>query len=502
MKKLVRLISVWLLLCASAIAATQQVSLTILHTNDTHGRLLPFSYPSASASNPIPEFAGLIRKDIGGIARRATLVKELRDKLGREGTTVWFVDAGDFTDGTPFSSEYQGTADLAAMNAAGYDFSTLGNHEFNRPLAKLRSLLALFRYPVLCANADGISSDLVRESEIREVGPIKIAIFGLVTRSAGRYQAAMEGVKISGELETAKRMVSSLRPRADIVIALSHSGETVDEQIARAVPGVDVIVGGHSHSRIPYGELIRHFEQRRPRDVNGTIMVQAHQWGGELGRLDLSFEKEDNGPWHIRNYRARLVPITSDIPEDPAVAAIVDSYWKPIAARYGEVIGTAANDFMQRENDLTHYNLVADAVRETFQTDIELENMGGIRSELAKGKIRLADLVNMDPFSDAVVTFRISGKQLKELLAKDQPAVSGIKYRVKKGNLVKAKVGGRTVTDEAIYTGATTSFFAEMFLQGISTVDTGKQRIDVFADYVRKKGVVRPSYDGRRVIIP
>ena len=274
------------------------------------GACSPFSYPGGAEYSTLE-----VRKNIGGIARRATLVKRLREQLGRQGIQVWLVDAGDFTDGTPFSAEYQGEADIAAMNAATYDFGALGNHEFNRPLATLKNLLNLVQYPMLCANTVGFSPDTpLRESAIREVGPLKIGIFGLVTTEYVDYQALKEGIGIVSEIETAKRMASALRPKADIVIALSHAGEKVDAQIAATVPGIDIIVGGHSHSRLPSGELIWHSDQLKAKEVNGTIIVQAYQWGGELGRLDLLFDKDEKGAWHVERYRARLLPITSDLP--------------------------------------------------------------------------------------------------------------------------------------------------------------------------------------------
>ena len=142
MKSPARAISIlFLSLLASTTALSQQVSMTILHTNDTHGHLLPFSYPGGAEYSTLE-----VRKNIGGIARRATLVKRLREQLGRQGIQVWLVDAGDFTDGTPFSAEYQGEADIAAMNAATYDFGALGNHEFNYGLEFLdaASLLGVY----------------------------------------------------------------------------------------------------------------------------------------------------------------------------------------------------------------------------------------------------------------------------------------------------------------------------------------------------------------------
>jgi 5'-nucleotidase/UDP-sugar diphosphatase len=485
-----------------AFLSAQQVSLTILHTNDTHGHLLPFSYPSTAPRGS--DIAALkARANIGGIARRTTLVKRLREELEKKGTTVWLMDAGDFTDGTPFSTVYHGEADAAVMNAAGYNFGTLGNHEFNTSIPKLKSLIRTFKFPILCANATEKSTRtlLVRASAIRTVGPLKIGIFGLVTQSTSDYPAAKEGIAIADEVETAKSVVKALQPQANIIIALSHSGEAVDKKIAADVPEVDIIVGGHSHSRLPVGEFVWHSNELKADDVNGTVVVQAHQWGGELGRLDLLFGKDAQGVWHVKRYRASLIPVTPDIPEDPSVEAVVNKFWNPIAARFGEVIGKAATDFIERGDDLAPYNLMADAVRETFKTDFHLENMGGIRAPLIKGKITRADLVTMDPFDDTVITFKITGRELKAILKSERPAVSGIRYRMENGTVVNAIVGGEPLKNDRIYSGSTNSYFAGKHLKDIKIHDTGKSPVDVLADYIRKKGTVRPIYDGRRVIL-
>lgn len=496
------LLFLFIFLLLASMVSGQQVPLTILHTNDTHGRLLPFSYPSLVS--PGSEYGGLsVRADIGGIARRATLIKRLRKELEGRGTTVWLVDAGDFTDGTPFSTEYHGEADIAAMNAAGYNFGTLGNHEFNNPLAHLQKLLSMFKYPVLCSNVAFTSSGkpLTEPFVKRVVGPIKIGIFGLVTRQAGTYPAAKDSLTISSEIETARRMVQALRPEADVIVAISHSGETVDLQIAHDVPGIDVIVGGHSHTRLAEGEFVWHSDELKPTEVNGTVIVQAHQWAAELGRLDLLFAKDAGGAWHVDRYRARLIPITRDIPEDSEVAEIVDHYWKPIAARFGEVIGEAAGDFTARGDDLAQYNLVADAVRESLGTQLALENIGGVRAPLAKGKITRADVINMDPFDNKLVTFKIPGRELKEIIRKNRPAVSGLRFRLENGVIKELTVAGKPVEDRRMYTGATNSYFFGVAMKGAEAKNTGRLRADVILEYIRKKGTVKPLYDGRRIII-
>jgi len=477
------------------------VPLTILHTNDTHGHLLPFSYPTllpaGSAEAMLKE-----RTDIGGIARRATLVRQIREQAATRKTTVWLVDAGDFSDGTPLTTEYHGEADIAAMNATGYDFATLGNHEFNNTFAEVRKLIGLAKFPMVSSNVtDATGKPLVQEYLVRTVGALRIGVFGLLTRETSTYPAAKEGVQIAGEVETARRMAALLRPKVDIVIALSHAGDELDNQIAAQVPGIDVIVGGHSHSRLPVGEFVWRSEDLKAADVNGTVIVQAHQWGAELGRLDLLFERDGRGAWHVDRYRARLLPVTSAIAEDAKVAAVVDQFWQPIAARYGEVVGQAAGDFSTRGDDEAACNLVADAVRESYSTDIEIENVGGIRAPLVKGQITRGDLIAVDPFVNTVVLFNITGRDLKRILAQHRPIVSGVRYRIEDRQLIEATIDGRPIEDDHVYTGATNSFFAERALKGIEQQDTKRLRLDVVVEYVRKKGTLKPVYDGRRVVI-
>lgn len=491
-----------LLLPAAIYAQPESARLTILHTNDTHGHLLPFSYPTivpaGSELEQLPE-----RQDIGGIARRATLAQKIRTEQQGRGIPVWLVDAGDFLDGTPFSTEYKGEADVAAMNAAGYDFATFGNHEFNTSLAQLQKLLNLTKHPVLLANAvDRQTKQPLGEPwRVEKVGRVRVGLFGLITREAATYPAAKEGVDVLDEIATARRVVGELRKQADIVVLLSHAGEATDLKLAAEVPGIDVIVGGHSHSRMPIGQLVWRSDDLKQNDVNGTVIVQAYQWGGELGRLDLLFERNPGGAWRVSRFRARLIPITSSIPAEPMVASVVDKYWRPIAARFGEVVARAGADFSSRGDDAAPYHLVADAVRDTFKVDVEFENSGGVRAPLVAGDITRADLVTMDPFDNTVVLFKATGAQIKEILARHAPYVSGIRYRLVDGKLEEATIGGRPIDDARVYTGATNSYFAGFALKDIKQEPTGRMRLDVVTSYAKEKGTVNPAYDGRRVVI-
>jgi 2',3'-cyclic-nucleotide 2'-phosphodiesterase (5'-nucleotidase family) len=492
-------------LAAGASAAAETAALTILHTNDTHGHLLPFRYPALVHSNPGLETlpTGV---ELGGIARRATLARRIRAEQEARGIPVWLVDAGDFTDGTVFSLEYHGLADLEAMAAAGYTLGALGNHELNQPLAALQRLLAKAAYPLLCANVTltATGEPLTTPSLVRQAGPLRIGVFGLLTHEAADYEAARDGLRVEAELAAAQRVARELRTRADVVIAVSHAGKATDERIAVEVPEIDVIVGGHSHSRLPSGELVWRSQSLAVDDVGGTVLVQAHQWAGELGRLDLLFTREPGGRWHVSRYRAALLPISADLPEDPAVAEAVARYWQPVAARYGEVIGQAMGDFVSQGNDQADYNLVADAMREALRTEIHLENQGGVRAPLASGPITRADLVALDPFDNKLVTCHLRGRQIEQILLRYLPAVSGLRYQIEDGRLVQASVAGRRLEPNRRYSVSTNSFLARIALSGLAGIDlrdTGRSRRETLVAHIRERRTIHPSFDGRRVVV-
>ena len=501
MKPTARLVlAVLLCALAAAPAGAQTASLTILHTNDTHGHLLPFSAPEAARQ----EIEGLpADRTVGGIARRAALVERVRRDVRARGGVVWLVDAGDYSDGSPFSITYKGEADVAAMNAAGYDLGTLGNHELNYPAEHTRRLISLTKYQLLCANLTDRTTgrSLLPAWTVRRVGPVRVGVFGLITREAASYPAGKEAFSVGDEVEAARRVVGDLRGKVDVLVLLSHGGDRMDEELARAVPEIDVIVGGHSHSRLASGRFVARSEDLLVSDVNGTVIVQADHWGGELGRLDLLFVRDDRGRWQVDRYRSRLIPVTSDIPEHPAVAAVVGQYWEPIAKTYGEVVGRADGEFSSRGDDAAEYNLMADAVREEFQADFDLENMGGVRAPLLRGPITRGDLATMDPFDNTVVRFEATGRQIREVLARHAPAVSGLRYRIEGGQVVEASIGGVALEDDRAYRGVTNSYFAGFALKGIPYEDTGRARLETLAAYIRRHGTIRPAYDGRRVVV-
>ena len=478
----------------------QEMHLTLLHTNDTHGHIRPYSYPETF--DPTSDVAKLkTRHNIGGAARRATLIQRIRHEQGHE---TLLIDAGDICDGTPFSTEYHGDADIAVMNAIGYDLACPGNHEYSNTLPQVRKLIGEAKFPLLSANstviADGTS--LYTPYVIKQVGGVRIAFFGLLTYDARTYPAARTELTMEEPLTAARKLMPELRKKADLVIAITHIGVEDDIRLAADIPGIDIIIGGHSHTLLPQPVLIPHPSDTTLHSIHATLIVQDFQWAGTLGRLDLLLHHSPEGVWTVERYGGKLLPITSALPEDSAVAAIIAGYWNPIKAKYGEVVGQAAGDFAAKGADRADYNLVADALREQLGTEFVIENIGGVRAPLAKGPITYEDLVTMDPFGNTLVTFHATGAQIKAILSKNRPAVSGIRYVYDNGTLTGATLGGKPIEDDKTYFGATNSYYARFILEGIADkTDTGKLRLETVAAYIRSHKTVSPVYDGRRSLL-
>ena len=508
-----------LLSCSVSLSSDAPQRLTILHSNDVHGHLLPCSYPAISSLRSGNVIAGVMmpgnligafdlpaRRDIGGIARRATLASRIRSDLAKRGTPVWLIDAGDIFFYSAFSNEYHGDADVIAMNQAGYDFATFGNHEFGITLVQLKKLITEARFPFLCANVTDNTTrqPLAKRYEVRQVGDMRVGIFGLVASSIGRSLAVTQGLEVEDVFKAAPAIVAQLRgpEKADIIILISHCGESVDKQFARQVPGIDVIVGGHSHTRLPQGEIVWSSEELKPDEVNGTVIVQAGQWGGELGRLDLLLDKNSSGKWRVNRYQEQLLSVTGETPEDPTVKAVLDKLWAPHVAKYDELLATATADFADRGDDFSQNNLFADAVRAEFGAEVEFEALGGVHWPIVAGPVTRAMLVDVDQNTSTVLTFRMKGSEIRRFVQQSTPICSGLRYRMYLGNLEAITVGDAPLDDTRVYFCATNPSLASRMnsLEVLAKKDTKRPWSEVVIDAIRKAKTITPAYDGRRIV--
>jgi 5'-nucleotidase len=378
--------------------------LTILHTNDWQSHMLGWS-PNAEYT------PGTTGDDVtvGGLARLATLVADIRASSDHP---VVLYDAGDWMAGDLF--QLLGTsqaAELQVMQAIGYDAITLGNHEFDWGPDKLGEIIAAgdangVTVPILASNTvpdpvdpadDALTahfdSGRIEASQIVTLdNGLKIGLFGILGDAAAGITPAAVPTTFVPAAEASTAMVAALRDEgADIIVALTHNGvsddpaTSPDEVLAAAVPGIDVIVGGHSHTAL--------FDYR---SSNGTVIVQAGFHTRYLGQLDLAF---DGTTWEVENYE--LHELNDTIAGDPAVTTLIDGFVTdldagPLAAmghQFDEPIASVPGDIPYlecQESPIGDY--VTDAYRAALDArspadpiDVAFETQGVIREGLLHG---------------------------------------------------------------------------------------------------------------------
>lgn len=268
------------LLADDLYAQPRAKKITILHTNDMHSRIEPFPDDGGSYSN------------LGGMARRATLIQQIR----QEESHVLLLDAGDIFQGTPYFNFYGGELEFKLMSKMGYEVATLGNHEFDNGIKGFVDQLPHAEFSFVNANYDFAGTPLKKQIlpyKIIRKGGIKVGIFGLGIELSGLVAAANFGpIRYQDPVAVAREMVEELRARnCDLIICLSHIGYSYksakidDLKLARQVEGIDLIIGGHTHTFLD-----------APTEVPGpsghrTLVNQVGWSGIKLGRVDFEWSK-------------------------------------------------------------------------------------------------------------------------------------------------------------------------------------------------------------------
>ena len=276
--------------------APKSRTVTVLYTNDTHSRIDPF-----------PKNAGDLA-GLGGYARRAALIQQIR----AEQPHVLLLDAGDIFQGTPYFNFYNGKLELELMSKMGYDASAVGNHEFDNGVKGFCEVASAAEFPFLCANyhfGDSPMGDFCQNYLIKEFDGVKIGIFGLGIAFEGLILDDLhQGITYRDAVILARAMVRSLKTyeQCDYVICLSHLGyryrgdRVSDYAVAQQVEGIDLIIGGHTHTFLDQPETVA-----GPQGSN-TLVTQVG-WGGViLGRIDLNFSESGA----VTNQQAAALPIT------------------------------------------------------------------------------------------------------------------------------------------------------------------------------------------------
>ncbi|RMF35594.1 MAG: multifunctional 2',3'-cyclic-nucleotide 2'-phosphodiesterase/5'-nucleotidase/3'-nucleotidase [Alphaproteobacteria bacterium] len=508
-------------LALSAAAAQADYALTILHTNDFHARFEPINkYDSGCKAED--NDAG---KCFGGSARLATAIATARASTNNS----ILVDGGDQFQGTLFYTYYKGKLAAEMMNRLGYDAMTVGNHEFDDGPEVLRGFMDAVKFPVLMSNADVRRephlADVLKKSTVIERAGEKIGLIGLTPQDTDELSSPGPNVIFSDPAAAVQGEVDRLTAEGvDKIIVLSHSGYAVDQRIAAETTGVDIIVGGHSHTYL--SNVSDRASGPYPTWVNGVAIVQAYAYGKFLGRLDVVFD--DDGK--LKSATGEPLIMDAAISEDAGVKARIAEAAKPLEEIRNHVVAQAAAPIDgEREHCRTREcemgNLVADAMLARVKgqgIDVAIQNGGGLRASIDAGPVTMGEVLTVLPFQNTLSTFQLTGAQIVEALengvsqveevAGRFPQVAGMKYvwdpKQPAGQrivevLVKGPDGFAPIDPDKLYGVVANNYMRaggdgyKVFKQALKAYDYGPGLEEVVADYLAASNGYTPYLDGR-----
>ncbi len=509
-----------------------------MHSNDTHANL-------------------------ANIARKVTAVKEVRAKK----PNALLLDAGDVFSGTLYFNEFKGQADLAFMNLMKYDVMTFGNHEFDLGATPeghqaLVDFIKGSQFPFVSSNVDfskdtkftGLFTDLISSEPqngkiyngiIKEMNGEKVGIFGLTTAET-KDISSPGSIAFEDYITEAKKAVKAFEDKGvNKIIALTHIGfddnpaYDNDQILAKSVEGIDVIVGGHSHTQLDKPVVV-------DKNIAGqakaaTLIVQAYQYNDYLGTLDVTF----NNKGVVVAHNGALLKV-ADYAEDAQALATLKPFKDKVEELSNTETGASASIALDnprtggdntkpsvRKNETPLGNLIADGMlkkAKQYNNDVimALQNGGGIRAGINQGPITVGEVITVLPFGNTLATMSLTGKELKEALevsVAQYPAenggflhVSGAKVefdstKAKGQRIVKVSyMDGQgkyvEIQDNVTYTIATNAFtakggdgydvFKKAYEEGRVT-DLGLSDWENLAEHITSLGTVNPKVEGRVV---
>ncbi|EGQ8733680.1 5'-nucleotidase [Vibrio parahaemolyticus 49] len=429
--------------CASQPAhewnADTTYKLTVLHTNDHHGRFW---------QNKHGEY---------GMAARKTLIDDLRDEIQAEGGSVLLLSGGDINTGVPESDLQDAEPDFKGMSKIGYDAMALGNHEFDNPLDVLFKQQDWANFPMLSANIydKKTGKRLFQPYAIFNKQGIKIAVIGLTTEDT----AKLGNPEFIGQVDfrdpkaEAKELIAELKKteNPDLIFAVTHMGHYENGNRGINAPGdvalarylnegdLDMIVGGHSQEPVCMegpNVIKKNFkpgDECQPDQQNGTYIVQAHEWGKYVGRADYEFR---NGELSMVSYdlipvnlkkkinvdgQSQRVFVQDEITQDKAMLDFLRPFQEKGQSQLNVKIAES-NGKLEGDRDVVRFQqtnlgrLIATAHMERAKADFAVMNSGGVRDSIEAGDITYKDVLTVQPFGNMVSYVDMSGQEVLDYL--------------------------------------------------------------------------------------
>jgi 5'-nucleotidase len=382
--------------------------LRLVHVNDFHSRHEPVARATGAACRANDPC-------LGGSARLVGAIDAAKAEAAAAGRGVVAVDAGDEFMGSLFYTQYRGAAELAVMKAWGCEAMTLGNHEFDNGPENLATFIRDADFPILAANIDTRAEPALAGRtrpwwETRR-GGARIAFIGVTTPETPLLSSPGHNLRFTDPAEAAERAVKEIRTTGPAtIVLLSHLGYGVDRRLAAAVPGLDIIVGGHTHTLLanepdadgPFPVLVDGPDR-------AVRIVQTGAYGRFLGKLDLDVAADGR----VAAFGGGCVPLGAAFPEDARTAAMVAEFARPLAETRRRPVGTlpmALGNAECRRGECALGNLVAEAMLARAPgAEIAITNGGGLRAGLPGGQVTLGDVLTTLPFGNTVATMGLRG---------------------------------------------------------------------------------------------
>lgn len=499
--------------------ATKDLTIiTTMATSDIHGNMVPYT-PSGSSI------------EVGGSARAAWLF----DEAERRNPNTLIIDGGDSPYNTDLANISLGKSSVDVMNAQGYDATVLGNHDFDYSFDNLLSLADRAEYAMLSANTywkDGTYPEQFEPYIIKEVDGVKVAIVGLTDdgSKATTHYANTQDIDFHDQWEVGQEVVAKADAESDVVILLSHL-HGGNNTVPTKIDGIDMEIGGGNDI---FG---------RPLNIEGTVVVNPGGVGTCVNQTNLNLKDSK-----VLGYTFNQIILSSDVPEDAEVKAIIEDYQADLDAQMEVVIGQCASDIawsspLVRTQESPLGNLAADALRDYCDADIAIQNGGGIRAGLTAGDVTVGDVFAMLPFDNKVTLVEVTGQTVWDALENGVdgypttngkfPQVSGIKYTFDGSKPAGERIVSVTLEDgtpldlDAWYTLACNDFMcgggdgytmlnvfnpddgnehngetAAQDLPGCKLVyRTNDYYRTVVSEYIKAQGNIAPALDGRITIL-
>jgi 5'-nucleotidase/UDP-sugar diphosphatase len=522
-----------LTLCAGfSTAAHAEFTLNILHINDFHSRFDPITGTDSNCDAET-DAAG---ECFGGIARLKTIIDDTRTKY--EGGNSLLLSAGDNFQGSLYYTTYKSKVVSDFFNQMGFDVVATGNHEFDDGPEEFMKFIEAAEFPIIGGNFDVTRDEnlagKIKGSIVVEVGGEKIGIIGATTEDTPEIASPGDDVEFHDVVQYVRGASEALDAAGvNKIILLSHIGYNQDMQVAAALPLVDVIVGGHSHSLLgsmegaagPYPTMVTN-----PDGIEVPV-VQANQYGKYLGDIAITWDDEGN----VISAEGEPFLIDASVTGNEDFKAQLAELAAPIEEAMGQVIGTATEAIegsreVCRAMECSMGNLVADAMLDRVADQgvtVAIQNGGGLRSSIDAGEITMGEVVTVLPFSNTLATVDISGADIIDALengvsdvengAGRFPQVAGLKYTADltkpAGERISEVMVGSgdsfaPIDEEATYTIVTNNYMRGggdgygTFAEGDNPYDFGPPLEQVLADYIAELGgEYTPYTDGRITII-